>query len=329
MFIILNVDTSPGLMVYFGDGPIIYDVIFVLPNLLHNPTGGDRDVSMISARLRRDGFKVAVVYIRDPLKRLNKLVKSRNLKSVVKNRRKREAIYYNLMSSRFGYLFLRKLVRTLLKIDFYEDFEGIHVYFAKSLEKIPVGLNMIAQSWEASFFVFYQGRAVNKFYNVHHSVDDETFSGNLSGIAKESFNLQLKKIVESDALQRRFRDEDPLRIDKGIDTVKFKCKVLPENREDVVLFPFRTNKSKGAEVAIQCCNLIHGLEPGIKIVGFGNYPKEKIPNFVEYRGRVSDGELVDLYNMSSITVIPSTVEGTSFPALEAMSCGSCLVSTEN
>lgn len=52
-----------------------------------------------------------------------------------------------------------------------------------------------------------------------------------------------------------------------------------------------------------------------------------LANSVHFLGRVSERELVTLYNATDVFVFPSTYEGFGLPALEAMACGTPVVSS--
>ncbi len=306
----------------------IYDVAIVIPNFLHMPTGGDMEVSFLCKRLVKDGFKVAIVYLINPLKGLGKYINDYRLSAYLLKRPILHKFYYTVMGSSFGYYIVSPIVRSILGIDFKEQYNGAKVLFLKYLDGLTANV-MIAQSWEAAFFVDACSTAHRKFYRVHHDLDDPSFSGPLHELAALSFKLPLKKIVMNEHLYQRFKDNYPIRNDIGIELDNFPCLVSPLERKKVVLIPLRRNTSKGAEYAIEATCLIHEAEPEARIIAFGNYPKEKVPDFVEFNGTVSEKKLVELYNLASVTVIPSIVEGTSFPALEAMSCGSSLVTTDN
>lgn len=306
-----------------------FDVVLVLPHLLHLPTGGDREITKLVRRLVKDGYKVGVIYLRNPEKHLAKFVDSDDLKSFLYKRPLIHSLYYNLLSTYFGFYLVIPLVRKLMGIDFREDYSGANLFFEKDLDMEIDTDTIIAQSWEASYFVDRATVAGKKYYRLHHNVDNPSFSGDLHRLASSSFTLPMRKIVENDIVEERFRLEDPIRIHIGIDLDQYRCMVLPEKRSKVVLFPLRRNESKGAKYALEAIHLINEYDPDVKIMGFGNYPKEKIPDFMEFKGTVSNEKLVGLYNEASITVIPSIVEGTSLPAIEAMSCGSALASTDN
>jgi glycosyltransferase involved in cell wall biosynthesis len=53
-----------------------------------------------------------------------------------------------------------------------------------------------------------------------------------------------------------------------------------------------------------------------------------LKNRIEFAGKVTTDELVRQYNEAEITVVPSLYEGFGFPAAEAMSCGTPVVSSD-
>lgn len=293
------------------------------------PTGGDREVSLLCKRLTRDGYRVAIFYLRNPEKELLKMMDDKDLKEYMSKRPQIHNLYYSIMTSRTGFYVILPIIRRIMGIDFRERYKGASVFFEKSLSDNIKIENLIAQSWEASYFVDKHRNSIRKYYRVHHNFDDPTFSGDLSPLAFKSFDLPLKKIVQNDQVERRFAHENPIRIHVGIETTDFICSVRPDLRENSVLFPIRTNDSKGAKYAIDAIKILHSKMPEVKIYGFGNYPRKKIPDYVEFLGLVGYKKLIALYNKSAVTVIPSIVEGTSSPALEAMSCGSAMVSSDN
>lgn len=305
-----------------------YDFAIVMPNLLHMPTGGDREVTLFCRRLVKDDFNVAIIYLKNPLKSLKKMLNDNKLNSFLKTRPLLHTVYYSVMSTKIGFYIIRPIIRKVLGIDFREDYDGATLLFLKNVTKIKSRF-LIAQSWETAYFVAENNKSDFKYYRLHHSLDDPSFSGELYYLAARSFNLPLKKIVMNDEVYRRFENDSPIRVNFGIETAHFPCKTKPEDREMTVLIPLRRNRSKGAEIAIEALKILHDEMPDAKIISYGNYPKRKIPVYIDFRGTVKTDELVNLYNYAAVMIIPSFVEGTSLPALESMACGSALISTDN
>lgn len=125
----------------------------------------------------------------------------------------------------------------------------------------------------------------------------------------------------------------------GVDTSIFTP--LPSVKKDGRLIVTTASADvplKGLHVLIEAMSEIHALEPRVKLVILGKPNKDsKLParigelglgKVIEFRGSVSQQEMVELYNAAAVAVIPSLYEGFSLPAVEAMACGVTLVATD-
>lgn len=96
-------------------------------------------------------------------------------------------------------------------------------------------------------------------------------------------------------------------------------------------FPSRPEPFKRTEDAIQALTIFRTRNPDseFKFWTFGGTKPANLPDWIEFHQRPSDQSLVDLYNRTSIFVVPSCYEGWGLPGSEAMCCGAALVSTDN
>lgn len=117
-------------------------------------------------------------------------------------------------------------------------------------------------------------------------------------------------------------------LNPGIDLRMFRRIRDPRDREPFLSFPLRRGSSKGIDILVAALTHVRRTFSGLRIVCFGG-AKVDLPNWIECRGVVSTGELVDIYNASSIFVLPSLYEGWGLPALEAMACGAAVTTTRN
>jgi glycosyltransferase involved in cell wall biosynthesis len=70
--------------------------------------------------------------------------------------------------------------------------------------------------------------------------------------------------------------------------------------------------------------------PHARVVVFGMDPPRRLPQGAEFRHAPTHRELADdIYNHSKVFIQPSYFEGFGYTALEAMACGSALVTTDN
>jgi glycosyltransferase involved in cell wall biosynthesis len=85
-----------------------------------------------------------------------------------------------------------------------------------------------------------------------------------------------------------------------------------------------------------------GLDKSIKkeyklvIAGFKGWENKEImklikqnKDFIQYLGYISDDELAKVYNLSSLFIFPSFYEGFGLPILEAMACGTPVISSNS
>ena len=129
-------------------------------------------------------------------------------------------------------------------------------------------------------------------------------------------------------------------IPNCVDTTQFRP--LDTERKKVILVPRNIRKVRGIHLAIQAFHLF-SLEQGeyqmwiagIPLKGeYYDYCKKlveelKLTNKVSFLGNVPWNSLVDYYNQSKLTLIPTIeLEGTSLSALESMACKTPVVSTD-
>jgi glycosyltransferase involved in cell wall biosynthesis len=93
-------------------------------------------------------------------------------------------------------------------------------------------------------------------------------------------------------------------------------------RQPLLLYPANRWPHKNHERLFQAFALVRRERPELRLVLTGiGHVSTALPNGVESRGRVSDDELVTLYQSASAVVFPSLYEGFGLPPLEAMACG--------
>lgn len=119
---------------------------------------------------------------------------------------------------------------------------------------------------------------------------------------------------------------------------KFQNKIIL--REDFILSVGTLEPRKNIPTLIKAYSLlpekIQNKFP-LKIVGgtgwneskiFTTIKKLKLTNRIDFLGYVSDNDLIQLYNKASVFVYPSLFEGFGLPILEAMQCGTPVITTK-
>lgn len=306
------------------------DFLFVTSGLPLYPRGGQISLSQLTRRLVQHGYKVGILYLKDIYGYLEEETEDPLIKDYLKNRPITFRPFERAINSKIGYFFL-PLVRKISGINFRDNLKGISLFFTgKDIERIKVK-RIIATAWQAAYFVNKYPRKSKKYYLVQHEEDDPSFSGSLSPLATETYSFDLQKIVLNDRVFNRFKADNPIKIHvAGFEKSQFYVLVPIEKRDSkTILVPIRRFEDKGARYAIEAVRMIHEERKDIKIVSFGNYPPSLIPDYVDHRGIVSHEALLDLYNLASIFVFPSVIEGFGLPGLEAMASGCTVVSADN
>lgn len=325
---------------------MVYDFTFVLPSFTPIPAGGNMVVFELSRYLVDNGYTVLIIFLKRMHENLYNIVKDQNLLNRNRSRLLGIKIYdyiQNTMSTRLLISILRKHPSYLKIIGvqigqdsvshtsgtFFSEFSfgGIDFSVKNDLPKRLRTQRIVATAWQTSYFVNrFQGSNF-KYYLVQNDEDNPAFSGSLNVLARKSYDLPLKKIVINRQMQERFSLESPIKINVAAHVIG---KILrqPEARNNkVILMQLREGEDKGAVYAIEAALLIKTKRPDIEIISFGNY-KHDLPEFIKHLGYVSNADYIELFNLATIFVLPSLIEGFPIPVIEAMSCGCVPVATK-
>lgn len=311
-----------------------FDVFFVFYSLTLRVKGGREVEFRLLNRLVKDGYDVGALFLRNIDLSLYKRIKDVNLGSYIKSSslsdRFKAYITNVLINSNIGY----HLILPLLK-RFYAIGESNKDYLAGSKilfgSKVPKNLSikfLVATGWKTAFFVENIPFADRTFNIIQQ--DDRMMGHQLVGLEEKGYALDTEKIVINDSLKETFKIENVNKITIGIDREKYHLINKPEShKEKEILVPLRKPVHKGAKYAIEAMRMIHEIDDNVIFTAYGDFPNSDVPAFVNFLGWITDEELVNLYNRSTIIVIPSILEGFCLPGLEAMACGCALVTTDN
>jgi len=308
---------------------IKYDFCFVIGTLpLYRPTGGDDIIFQLAKRLKNKGFSVCILVIKNSPKWIQNYL---NLKNIdIYNPSFFKRIYYHFQG-RYIYRYVFPIIRKIKRNDYdFSFFNYIPLIIVKDfidIKDIYID-NIIASWWATAYFVADDRiKARNKYYLIQNTEDDPSFSGDASNYAKNSYNLKnLRKIVINHDLEKRFAGDEPLRFSIGID---YDLWHYNGDKENMILFPLRTEEYKGAKYMLEAADILHKKLPAYKLVAFGNMEISKVPRYIDYYYRINNNELIKLYHRSKIFILPSIVEGFSLTALQAMASNCGIVSTDS
>lgn len=119
-------------------------------------------------------------------------------------------------------------------------------------------------------------------------------------------------------------------LDKEKILNKFK---LPKNKQ----FILHTSGSKPVKNIPILIDVISQLGKNSHLIKVGKFTSEqkeliqakKLEDRIHEIGRISQEELVEMYNMADLLIVPSIAEGFGFPVLEAMKCGCPVICADN
>lgn len=304
-----------------------YDFVFVLsgiPN--HRPSGGEDVIYHLCSELHKSGHTIACIVIRNASLYLSEQFHDDSLLS---KQTVLDKFHIFLYRSVFYKLEVFKIIRRVKHIPYdFSILNGTDFFFYNKPKDVTQNVkNIIATAWDTADFTSEYVRSHSKstgFYFIQHSEDDPSYSGRLSAYVSRTYKIQnLKKIVINRGMYKRFEDEDPLRMSIGFD---YNSYVYNKEKERTILFPLRKGESKGALYALKVVEILKHTLSDWKFAAYGNY-QGKVPDYIEFHYRSDSSKLRNLYSNSRIFFLPSTVEGFSLTAAEAMASGCAVVST--
>jgi glycosyltransferase involved in cell wall biosynthesis len=146
-------------------------------------------------------------------------------------------------------------------------------------------------------------------------------------IANDSYNSAAVKMCVSHWLEQKTGGEY---IGNGVNTTVFKLNNSFSEKEPMsVLYFYRGMASKKDDLAIECLQQLYEKKKiKIHIVAQENFAEKINPHFAfKLHTNPTDSELVKLYSSVRVLLYTSLFEGFGLPPLEALACGTNVVST--
>lgn len=181
----------------------------------------------------------------------------------------------------------------------------------------------------------------------HHLVHDPCFSQHSSFPQKMYYKFvyacEKKSLEVADAvtciskytkqkLEETFGYYNSKMIYNGVDTSVFKPVIVRkenygiDERKKVLFFVGNLSRRKGADLLPKIMRRLGDDFLLLTTSGLRKDVKSELKN-IKTMGRLSESELVNMYNLSDILLFPSRLEGFGLTVAEAMACGKPVVTT--
>jgi glycosyltransferase involved in cell wall biosynthesis len=118
-------------------------------------------------------------------------------------------------------------------------------------------------------------------------------------------------------------------VPNSVDLTQFRSPPRGKQPAPVVGTIYSPSHFKGTEIALAACAIARESLPDLKLIGFGLQEKNKteLPAWANFRTRLPDNELQNIYGGCDVWLFPPRKEGYGLPVLEAMACRTPVIAT--
>ncbi|HWQ16874.1 MAG TPA: glycosyltransferase family 4 protein [Sulfolobales archaeon] len=287
-------------------------------------TGGTRVIFEVANRLAKRGHEVTITSLGTPRHQWFRF--SDKVRIIYPE--SKYSIYIPF-KGRFSISLLSNWLLGKIKIPYYIDRNKILAL------AIPDDVDINVATYCLSAHAVYGSGKGRPFYYIQH-YEPLFFASDpyLYHIAKETYYLPMKWIVNSSwvngMLRKEIGREGPVVL-PGVDTSVFFPRNV-EKRRDVkaIIALGKRGKAGNLNYIYKALNIIRkSSNLKLKLILYGDDPRlaKLSPVPTEYFVNPSDEKLAELYSMADVAVNPSPYESSPLPPLEAMACGTPVVTT--
>ena len=220
-------------------------------------------------------------------------------------------------------------------IDWMDNKIPIELLSVNDKSLIPNADILLATAWQtADFSASFPNEKGRKFYFVQHH---ESLWTRQKSKAGQTYRMPFKKIVIStwlkNILHEQYRQEADVLITPVNDSIFFKTEKDNKAGRRVCML-HHDYDWKGYKDAISAVKTVRSENCEIELVVFGEKLKDPTPLYdeagfkFEYHYRPTGEALRKIYSSCGTFLCSSWYEGLGMPAMEAMMCGTALVTTD-
>ena len=190
---------------------------------------------------------------------------------------------------------------------------------------------LVATAWQSAPVVAEApARAGRKVYLVQHY--ESLYHGRADAV-DATYRLPLTKIVIStwlrDVMRERFGSDADVLVTPVDATLFHRVEVPRAPGPPRVLMLQHDYAWKGVADGMEAIARVRATGQTLALVGFGVKPPSGRAAYDEFHANPPQGELARLYSGADVYLCPSWDEGLGMPSMEAMACGTALVTYDN
>ena len=150
-----------------------------------------------------------------------------------------------------------------------------------------------------------------------------------------TYKTQMQKITISKWLKNILETEyESVNVDlvyNAIDKHNFYYKKREKQKVPTIGFLISDSYIKGVDVALKVVSLLKEMHPDIRVLTFGSSISENLlldENYVSFKSLPTQNEIKEIYSSCDVWLASTRSEGFNLTAMEAMACGTPVVSTK-
>lgn len=283
-------------------------ITFLSPTL--NMGGGIKVIAIHANYLVGKGHEVLVVSVPS---------QSPKLRTRIKNAFKGKFFYTRIHKSHFDNTVIKQHVIDKSRPILSSDLPDADIIIATWWETAEWLANIDDSKGKKVYFI--QGHEIFDFIPRQRAV--ETYQSNMHKIVVSNW---LKEIM-----QKEYAAENVDIVYNGLDKQQFCYTERDKQKVPTLGFLVSTASLKGIDTAIKVVNQVKKTYPSLKVITFG-MAKLDASEFAALNADFyllpSQSMIKDIYSSCDVWLAPSRTEGFNLTAIEAMSCGTPVVSTK-